>query len=268
MTTQPYTHHDTASMAWQDHVIGGSIRKVLYVDPQTKGYVHLRFAQPGKPEQSVRRYHRTVRETFYFLGGDLPDWEFKSAADTKGWDVTFREGHFMDRPPRSVHGRGSHQTSEAGGTFLIWSTHGDEFEADLKESIYLDFDGNFDNHGRDFTVPNIVDTAKLDWVPHPTVKGWKQRMVSLNEKGAPPAFYPVTMVHLPAGSAAGQTLTTDGHRRWLYVVNGTMTLQDGSQDLSLRKGAYLDWCAPAKLSVKDAGGEGCTVLCVGHALAG
>lgn len=268
MTTQPYTLHDTAAMPWEHHVLPGSIRKVLYVDPKTEGYVHLRYAFSGKAGQSVRRYHRTVRETFFFVGGDLPDWEFKDANDTKGWDVVFREGDFMDRPPRSVHGRGAHQTSEAGGTFLIWSTHGDEFEADLQESIYLDFEGNFDNHGRDFTVPNIVDTGKLDWTPHPKVKGWMQRMVSLNEAGAPPAFYPVTMVHVPMGSAAGQALTTDEHRRWLYVVNGSMTLSDGSQDLALRKGAYLDWRAPAKLTVKAAGGEGCTLLCIGHALAG
>lgn len=265
--TEAYTLHDTAAMPWEHHVIPGSIRKVLHVDPRTAGYVHLRYAFPGKIEKSVRRYHRTVRETFYFLGGDLPDWEFRSAADTTGWDVTFRDGHFMDRPPRSVHGRGSHQMCETGGTFLIWSTHGDEFEADLQESIYLDFDGNFDNHGRDFTVPNIVDTAKLDWTPHPRVKGWKQRMVSASETGAPDGFYPVTLVHLPEGSAAGQALTTDRNRRWLFLVHGTMTLRDGARDIPLRKGAYLDWRAPAALSVHAVGAEGCTVLCIGHALA-
>lgn len=264
---QPYTLHDTATMPWENHVIPGSIRKVLYVDPRTQGYVQLRFALPGKIDQSVRRYHRTVRETFYFLGGDLPDWEFRGASDTKGWDVVFREGDFMDRPPRSVHGRGSHQTSETGGTFLIWSTHGDEFEADMKESIYLDFEGNFDNHGRDFTVPNILDTAKLEWTPHPRVPGWKQRMVSASEGGAPAGFYPVTMVHLTEGSGAGRMLTTDSDRRWLFVLDGSMTLADGAQAFPLRKGAYLDWRAPAQLSVKGVGGAGCTVLCIGHALA-
>ena len=92
MTTQPYTLHDSAAMPWEHHVLPGSIRKVLYVDPKTEGYVHLRYAFSGKADQSVRRYHRTVRETFFFVGGDLPDWEFKDANDTKGWDVVFREG--------------------------------------------------------------------------------------------------------------------------------------------------------------------------------
>ena len=90
-------------MDWAPHVIGTSIRKVLDLDPSNDSYVHLRYVPP-EPAPLGRRLHMSINETFYFVSGDFPSWEYTSPDDTDGQLIIFRGGTFMDREPFSIHG--------------------------------------------------------------------------------------------------------------------------------------------------------------------
>ena len=280
MESGSYRLIDTDSLSWEKHVIGNGIRKVLHVDPQSGACVHLRYHPPGgSPFRDRRVYHRTVRETFFWLFGDLPNLEFSAPEDREGRPIVYRDGMFMDRPPLSLHGRRTNQESETGSVFLIWSSHGGEFEADQVETCPVPLDGDASSFREAWTAPHVVDSKTLAWEPHPSMAGLKRKRLAGPPGDALAGFYPASLVHVPPGWQP-ETLPWHGPghraRTWLHVVEGDLPVAvfpggsgSSGKTLRLRKGTYLDWTPPAVLGFQS--GEvsevGCVVLCVGHEFA-
>lgn len=259
---------DSRSMPWEGHILHkGSLRKILSVDPSTGGYVHLRYFPPGAADQTARVYHSTVRESFFFLSGDYPCWEFTSPAVRDGRILTFRQNTYMDRRPMGLHARPPGVHSETGSEMLMWCSHGGNFDADPKETIRVPFEGDFAKFGNDFTDPLVVETDTLPWQPHARA-GLKLRFIadsSANEAG------PVALVYLPPGwlEAPSRAQFVPGvGRQFFYVLWGSIGVRANGQEQKLGTGSYVEWQPSSKIAFGSipVADEGCVMLCVGHEL--
>ncbi|MSO66093.1 MAG: hypothetical protein EXQ85_09950 [Alphaproteobacteria bacterium] len=264
MTNRHHTFLDTCAMPWEGN--GDSVRKLLHADVAGQRTVILRYFPPSSASTPYRWFHRSVRETFLFLSGEYRGWEFAGPDDTAGRIEIFRQGTFMDRPPRSLHGRRP-AASAVGSEFLQWHSHGGSFDADPEESVALP-DGAAASGL--FCSPNIVPTDQLPWQAHPGLPGAGLRVVAAAVDGAPIGHYPIVIVALPGGWSAplGMRVAAVGGRPWLYVLWGAMDLTADGVHHPLRRGGYLDWQAPATVGAapNPLGAEGCVVFCVGHTL--
>ena len=271
MSQGPTTFHvaDAEAMSWEPHVMAGSIRKVLDLDPARDSYVHLRYVPPGGAPQG-RRLHVSINETFYFRGGDLPSWEFDSATDIAGHVVSFETGTFMDRAPFSIHGRRPEPPSLTGSTLLIWSSGGAEFEADPVESIQIPFTGEAPTFDSPYTKPTVIDSRTLAWQNHPTRDGWQWRPLSTIDGGPTMTERPVSLIHVPPNweTSKQATLTPKDRRAWIFVLSGDLEAEIDGQQVHLGQNAYLRWNAGTAPTIPTrASPVGCTLLCVGHDLA-
>ena len=246
---------------WEPHALPGSIRKVLATDKRTGSYVHRRYVFPGSVPQPARRYHRSVRETFLFLWGHLPSWEFNDVADTEGHFVEFRRGTFMDRPPFSIHGRHPEAKSVTGCEFLIWTSHGGEFEADPLESEQVPFSGPSGVAPFSATQVVVIDTESLDWVDHPSLDGVSTKVLSRESPGGG-GIDPVVLVYLPPSWPSRNLSLTFTERGWAYVVAGSMRLANTSWEV----GTFASWATATgqDSGPRAVGREGCLCLTVGR----
>lgn len=265
MNTLAYHLAQANDMDWAPHVMGTSIRKVLDLDPSNDSYVHLRYVPP-EPAPLGRRLHLSINETFYFVSGDFPSWEYEHPDDVDGQLVMFRGGTFMDRVPYSIHGTRPEPVSQTGCTLLIWTSGGAEFEADPKESIQIPFDGTAPGFNAPFTMATVIDSTAMDWQPHPTNAGWRWRVLSTLPNDAGLTQRPVSVIYIPPDwQGAGLPAPVD-HRAWMFVLSGGMTVSgDGPHDLM--ENTYFRWAAGAQPQFSKASPVGCTLLCVGHDLA-
>lgn len=253
---------------WEPHVMGGSFRKVLDLDESKGTYVHCRYTPPGGAKE-VRRLHLSINETFFFISGDLPFWEYASPEDTEGHQITFLSGTFMDRKPFSIHGRKAFPESETGSTLLIWNSGGGEFEADTSESIEIPFMGNIPKFDKPFTQPTIIDSNKLPWVNHPTRSGWKWRALSTETNRLDLTPRPVAIVFVPPDWKDTKMLPLISSQRhaWAFVLSGALVAEAAGQKVDLREGSYLRWDSNFQpILPTSTSPVGCTLLCVGHDL--
>ncbi len=259
-----FSFTDTSAVAWEPHVLGGSIRKVLDRDDETGGYVHLRYVPPGGAAKG-RQLHLSVRETFYWLYGDLPSWEYDSPTDLDGHVRLFRRGTFMDRWPLSVHGRKPLPESRTGSEFLIWSSGGVEFETDPNESIPIPFSPDPGDFGDTFTSPVVIDSESLPWAPHPRGVGLLQR--SLDAGTGDGRRYPISLVQIPPGWSAAGGLAPALRRCWIYGVQGSVEAMFDDVRVRINEGVFARWGVGTDVQLApEASAGGCTLLCVGHAL--
>lgn len=260
---------DTDSMPWEAHVRprANELRKVLHVDPDTNGYLHLRYVPPSVSTRSTRIFHRTVRELGFWISGDLRSWNYASPHDQNPVCYPSRRYVFMDRPPRSVHGAEPGRRSFVGTQLLLWSTHGGEFEMDPAETVTIGERDEFSDIS--FTMPGMIQTATLPWCRHPAVPEWMIKEVAPADYGVPLRIVPVNLVFVPANwQSEGFFVQSREQRCWLFLLAGSLQVTLPEQGItSLREGAYVDWRRPARIALHGAGGpEGAVVLCVGHDL--
>ncbi len=257
---------DTINMPWESN--GDSRIKTLHVDRVKQRSVVIRFFPPGGAVTPYRWFHRSVRETFLFLWGEYPGWEFSGPEDTAGRVVPFRAMSFMDRPPLSLHGRRP-AASMTGSEFLQWHSHGGAFDNDPNESEALPFGAPSPPGVSRFRPPDVVATESLPWQPHPALPGALIRLVARAPDDAPAGHYPITMVSLPRDWSGGDAILAAGGRPWVYVLWGDLALRVDGTERRLSRGFFLDWDAPGDIRHGGAktGGDGCVVFCVGHVLA-
>lgn len=257
---------DTINMPWEAN--GDSRIKTLHIDPVKQRSVVIRFFPPSAATAPYRWFHRTVRETFLFLWGEYPGWEFSGPADTTGQVIPFRAMSFMDRPPLSLHGRRP-AASPTGSEFLQWHSHGGAFDNDPRESEALPFGAPVPAGISRFRAPHVVETETLPWQPHPALAGASIRVIAEAAENAPAGHYPITMVSLPPGWSSRDLIAAAGGRPWTFVLWGDLVLRVDGVDQALSRGFFLDWDAPADIrhAGQETGAAGCTLFCVGHSLA-
>ena len=265
MNTSTYHLAQANDMDWAPHVMGNSIRKVLDLDPSNDSYVHLRYVPP-EPAPLGRRLHLSINETFYFVSGDFPSWEYESPDDADGQLVMFRGGTFMDRVPYSIHGTRPKPVSQTGCTLLIWTSGGAEFEADPKESIQIPFDGTAPAFNAPFTLATVIDSTEMDWLPHPTNAGWQWRSLSTRPNDVGLTQRPISVIYIPPNWQCASLLAPVDHRAWMFVLSGGMAVF-GDEPHDLLENTYFRWDEGAQPRLNKASPVGCTILCVGHDLA-
>ncbi len=255
---------DTSEVPWEPHVLAGSTRKVLDRDEDTGGYVHLRQVPPGGAPAG-RQLHLSVRETFFWLHGDLPCWEYDSPLDLDGHLLVYRRGTFMDRWPLSIHGRRPTPESRNGAEFLIWTSGGAEFETDPEESIPVPFSPDPGDFGESFTSPTVIDTDSLPWSPHPRTAGLAWR--SLDADTDDPRRHPISLVQIPPGWQATEDLIPARRRCWVYGVQGSVPARFDDTVVRINEGVFARWGTGTSVKLAPEPTDvGCTLLCVGHAL--
>ena len=137
MESGSYRLIDTDSLSWEKHVIGNGIRKVLHVDPPRAAPMFtcattrpggLRFAiggftiaLPERPSSGCLAICRTWSSRRPKIGRADPSF--------------IETGCSWTAPPLSLHGRRTNQESETGSVFLIWSSHGGEFEGNYIHAL-------------------------------------------------------------------------------------------------------------------------------------
>ncbi|MEQ8246417.1 MAG: hypothetical protein RID42_01920 [Alphaproteobacteria bacterium] len=265
----PSKNHHIAQvddMTWEPHVMGESIRKVLDLDADRDSYVHYRYVPPGGAPEG-RRLHLSINETFFFLGGDLPSWEFDSAHDHAGHVIDFNAGTFMDRMPFSIHGRRPQPPSRTGSTLLIWTSGGGEFEADPVESIQIPFTGKPPTFDAPFTKPTVIDSRAIKWEAHPLRTGWRWRPLSTIAASATTTERPVSLVYIPPENHDVLALAPAPRRSWVFVLSGGLGVEIDGQSADLKENTYMRWNpGVTPILPNNVSPVGCTLLCVGHDL--
>ena len=188
--------------------------------------------------------------------------------------VLFERGWFMDRPPLSLHGVYPEPVSQIGCTILYWNTGPGTSRLDAKaaeESIDVPFAGNLPAVRNDFVDGLVFDTATAPWQPHPEVAGWKWKPLT----GIVAGDGPVSLVFIPPEwhpVGVEWEASTERHR-WMYALAGELRLtlaeDSGHQTVAVREGTFVGWQGPTRLGIGErASDTGCTLMCVGHRLAG
>jgi hypothetical protein len=172
---------DTEKMPWQlmaptDPALAkypGS-RKYLFRDEETKAHLMITAVPPGWPGAPVH-YH-DFHEWGYKLSGDGTNNESTSPEQHFGPLMRFREGHFLSRPPFSLHGGERHRQdfmrSQVGGSWFFME------EGDVAKRTFSTERGNamiyVSDHSKikQWTVPRIIDTiGEMPFEPSATVPG-------------------------------------------------------------------------------------------------
>lgn len=253
---------------WEPHVMGNSIRKILHEDISTGTYVHYRYSPPGGAEK-VRQLHLTINETFFFISGDLPFYEYSCPEDIEGQLITFRSGFFMDRKPFSIHGRKPYPESKTGSTLLIWNSGGGEFEADTSESIKIPFKDNLPKFEKSFTKPLVINSENLLWENNPNGSGWKYKKLSTEENTKNLTPRPVSIIYIPPfwQNTRIDPLIFSKRPAWVFVFSGSITIEANGKKIDINAGTYLRWIPNIKLVLPlSTSPIGCTLLSVGHSL--
>jgi quercetin dioxygenase-like cupin family protein len=282
MTTASYELIDTQELPWEvDPDVPGFFRRVLYLDTDTDAEAKQWYLPPGWGSDvhdhfPHRHYHATVTERAFVFSGDLPHWEYDDGpTQTKGEMVLFRRGWFMDRPPRSIHGIDAAPVSQTGCHLIYWNTGGGcgiRSPLATAETLDVPFEGDLEALGDDFTAARVFDTQGVAWENHPTMTGWKRKVLAEAGHGATRDV----ILHLPPDWKS-DSLPLKGkpapHRSWLYVLGGDLTLtvfpdRGKAETVSVHEGSYLAWEPGTSLgwTERPKSDIGCTILCIGNEL--
>jgi hypothetical protein len=273
---------DTATMPFEE-VPGnpGARRHTLLEVPEAPGFVRIVYGPPGFSSnvQSLlqhgphRHYHRSVTERHYILAGDYPIWHWVDAAE--GHMTRLRRHHYLENPPRTVHGIMPGSVPQTGYGIVQWT---DGFGTELfepgadAETLTVPPEARLDPG--ELRRPILVHAEDLPWSAHASVGDWTIRELG----AATPTCPPARLVNIPAHGAKPLRLAPMTSSRWLWllIISGDLRVRardatdGGAGDaLSLREGAFLAWRSGASVVVERerASGGGCVALCIGHDLA-
>ena len=186
---------DTERMPWERLPIWD--RKVLFENQETKDHLLIIYVPPGWPGGTAH-YH-TFHEWAYGLGGDLTNNEYTSPDQRVGPLMQWREGHFLDRPPYSLHGGEKNRLdSQVGGLMLIMEEGGRSVGVVPGARNYSEEYKQV----KQWAVPRIIDTiGMLPWEPEGSVPGLQvKRLVDDQARG-----FRVILRWLPAGWLSSQS---------------------------------------------------------------
>ena len=274
---EPVRHIKTKSRPWKDDPgIPGFQEKMLCFDEDDESVVRLWYLPPGWGAdvfngQPDRHYHTTVIERGFHLFGDFPHWEFSSVGDLEGDLKVLEKGTFMNRPVRTIHGILPSPVSQTGAMILYWNTGSGVSIQDPKypqETVTVPFDPEATVPVEEFATCGFTQTDDLPWEPHPTLSGWKIKMLAepLGSDGR------VAIVHVPTDWQPDESLVLAGteKRQWLFALAGdlSVTASDGKgtqQAIQLGEWDYLHWQSPGSLQfdAEPVSQAGFTALYVG-----
>ncbi len=263
---------DTRELEWQEHPALAEARtKTLSHDAGGEPTISIVWYPAGRsqPDFPGGIYHKASREFAFFLGGELPHWEFGRANDVGALVesfqelVVFKEGFYMDRRPMTVHGLGR-EASHIGSEVLTWRTSGGAFVAEeavthhsvpsgaappesTEPGVAHDppAAGSDQPAVTDWADLTILDTRAMNWDAHPRIAGARIKVLSRDAAG----HAIVALTWLPASPLRYLDQTPKSHtfREFGFVLEGELRLRefadatDSEGELLIAtKGYYLD----------------------------
>ena len=275
MGAEPFRFVDTKAMPWEPWhpQYPGTYAKTLVENKETGENLKVAFVPTGfTMPKHTRHHHGPTREFVYIMFGNVPYVEYDGPKTLKGKPINFKEGQLLDRPPRSIRGMSIDPVTTLGCFLLEWGTGPLSFN-------YIPFEGDLDALGTDYNPAHIGDTATQPWEPHPRVKGWKIKRLSMGGKSPTPGYHPVVIVHIPPGwqpEPGMKRSDVQPVRRWVYTLHGDTPLwaypaadaKSGTR-FDLKEGGWVEWTGPSVIGFEPgpASEIGAELLCVGHELA-
>ena len=192
--------YDTRELPWTafEGLPAGTVRKVLarFPDGPDAGEpeAFIVYIPPGfsVPDLPYRHYHSTVEELSYTLGGELPHWEYRSAAQQHGVYSKRRAGSAMHRLGGSVHGLEPGAVTQVGYTSLMVRTGTGNWIPEARfpeQTVRVDYEPGWVPAARlreqqveygsgvilDWPDLKIWDTDFMEWQPSAAMPGalWK-----------------------------------------------------------------------------------------------
>ena len=285
---------DTRELEWREHdTVADGCTKTLSCDTDGEPTIGIVRYPAGRsqPDFPAGIYHKASREFAFFLGGDLPHWEFGRVNDAgvlvESFQelVVFKEGFYMDRRPLTVHGLGP-ESSRIGSEVLTWRASGGTFVGEDSVGDHTvglgavapetadpgvahdpqmeasDVAGTV----KDWADLTVLDTRAMTWGPHPRLAGARIKVLSRDVKGQATValtWLPPEGMHAPASTPAYHAF-----REFCFVLEGELRLREfedatdsAGELLIARKGCYLDRI-PGSIHCVDAepSATGCVLL--------
>ncbi len=224
--------------------------KLLAEDPGTGAKMRILYIPPGWIDKNRvnERHYTDYREWALVLFGDLPFCSYKDLTDENCQLTIYRAGMYLDRPGRNIHGtEGAKRTAElrlpvskTGYSSLGWRER--KGKVNYVHQLPPESVSNMDKN--QFTQPRHLQTDEMDWLPHPTLKGWLIKPLSDD------ATIKVSILYMPAAWVdrlnLGKQVNVKNHEFW-YVLTGEMPLwyyqtpdQKQPEVATLRDGYFVD----------------------------
>lgn len=227
--SRPIRVIDTDRMPTLPAGIPGWRAKTLFRGP-AGARLAIFYIPPGA-EGAVLHYH-DFHEWAYVLSGDFTNNESTAPDQVMGPLQRFRQGHFLSRPPRSLHGgeRGRLPTmaSQLGATIMVME-EGDGAAATFtvdpsqreRQTAGMKYDPRF-REILEWSNPRIIDT--VDGMPWQAVEGSPGLSVK-HLADVPARGFRATMYLLNAGASAPAALRMRRYEhatQFLFVIAGNL----------------------------------------------
>ncbi|MBI3950805.1 MAG: hypothetical protein HY314_10175 [Acidobacteria bacterium] len=207
----------------------GWLEKVLAVHPATGAKMRILYIPPGWIDKTGinERHFTEYREWGLVLFGDLPFCTYTDPSDDTCDLVIQSQGLYVERPRYQIHGtEGPQRTAEfklpvskTGYVSFAWRERQGAiyYLHRPTEERFLTMDKS------QFRPARYIQTNEMDWQPHPTLKGWLIKPLSLPDDD----MIKVSIVDMPAGWVdqpnLGKPVKVQNHE-FRYVLSGEMPL--------------------------------------------
>jgi hypothetical protein len=211
--------------------------RTLFQAPNDDGALRILYVPPGA-EGAYNHYH-DFHEWAYNIQGDFTNNESTAPDQVSGPLQRFREGNFLSRPPRSLHGgergRMKHMASQIGAVILImeeanvragtWTVdpavRNQEQPQGQSQGMRYNPDYKKIQH---WTTPRIIDTLeKMPWQPMDGIPGLNVKYLVDD----PSHGFRATMWFLEAGAKTPERFRPHHYKQahqMNFVINGDLAI--------------------------------------------
>jgi hypothetical protein len=158
---------DTERMPWSE-------RKILFVNPETRGRFFVSYSHPPGPSGGHRHYHQW-HEWGYMLFGDAALDESTDADQQVAPVIVYREGYFLDRPPYCIHSATRSRFYHNAASSWVFMEEGNDDQSfspdpDVPSTYFAKYNPEH-KKGLHWNAPQVIDTIGMQWEPVPSVPG-------------------------------------------------------------------------------------------------
>jgi hypothetical protein len=252
---------NTAKLPWAGDWYGRRT-KVLYRDEASRAQLVLLWTPVGATGGPMR-FH-TFHEWAYRLSGDTIYREASSPDELDVAPSQYREGHFMDRPPYSIHG--GEVPTQMGGVVLVMES-GDL----LKKTFPLDSPENRAlGEGRWSKVRTRDTIGEMDWQPLEGAAGVRIKRLASEETSG----FRAELIHVPRGwenngrIGFGEVYSYERAHEFNFVIKGDLRMTDCSRSsLRIEEQGFVERSAGVSggLAMGAVTEDGCVLLQVTYA---
>jgi hypothetical protein len=244
---------DTRDMDWEDF-IGlsiGKVKKLAYMDGGAPSIMIVTLpAGDLGIDLPHRHVHMTTYEHAFHLTGDFPHSEW-AAPDAPLETVLFREGYFLDRKPKAIHGN-EYLFPDTPTQILCWRSGTGNWledpghETETIDVAFQDFepakltDAVQPEFGTGIVLDRagtkIISTRDMFWEPLAGHDLARQKILVRDDAGETT----VRMISIPPGDTAVEELHKDeGDWEFAYLIAGELPVEGPDGPFTARQGYFM-----------------------------